>query len=85
MSKKEKLLEKLLSKSAPKNFRTDELVTLMKKCGCRYFEGGRGSGIGFYHEATGRVLQFDAPHPGSELYGYQVKKVIEFLKETREI
>ena len=85
MGKKEKLLEKLLSRPTPKDFKTGDLITLMQKCGCRYFEGGRGSGIGFYHEATKRILQFDAPHPGNELYGYQIKKVIAFLKETHEI
>ena len=29
--------------------------------------------------------QFDEPHPGKELYTYQVKAVIDFLKEVGEI
>nr|WP_297708723.1 hypothetical protein [uncultured Butyrivibrio sp.] len=39
----------------------------MKQCGCEKFEGGRGSGIGYYHVETKRILQFDGPHPGNEL------------------
>lgn len=85
MPKKEDLINKLCRKPSPKNFSKKELDTLMGKCGCKKFQGGRGSGIGFYHEETGRVLQFDEPHPGNELYGYQVKKTIQFLKEIGEI
>ncbi len=85
MPKKEDLINKLCRKPSPKNFSKKELDTLMGKCGCKKFQGGRGSGIGFYHEETGRVLQFDEPHPGNELYGYQVKKTIQFLKEIGEM
>ena len=85
MPKKEDLINKLCRKPSPKNFSKKELDTLMGKCGCKKFQGGRGSGLGFYHEETGRVLQFDEPHPGNELYGYQVKKTIQFLKEIGEI
>lgn len=85
MPKKEDLINKLCKKPSPKNFTKKELDTLMRKCGCKKFQGGRGSGIGFYHEETGRVLQFDEPHPGNELYGYQVKKTILFLREIGEI
>ena len=44
----------------------------------------RGSGIRFYHEATGRILAFDEPHPENELYPYQVKMTRQFLKEIGE-
>ena len=57
----------------------------MKNCGCKKFEGGRGSGIGYLHETTKRIIQFDGPHPGNELYRYQIKMVIQFLKEVGEI
>lgn len=49
------------------------------------FQGGRGSGIGFVHSETKRILQFDEPHPGNELYDYQIKKTIQFLKDIGEI
>lgn len=61
MPKKSKLLEKLLSKPAPTSFTIRELDALMKQCGCEKFEGGRGSGIGYYHVETKRILQFDGP------------------------
>lgn len=85
MPKKEVLIEKLCRKPSPKNFTKRELDTLMGKCDCEKFQGGRGSGIGFCHTKTQRILQFDEPHPGNELYGYQVRMVIKFLKEIGEI
>jgi len=85
MPKKEILPEKLCRKPSPKNFTTRELDALMSKCGCKKFEGGRGSGIGYYHIETQRVIQFDGPHLGNELYSYQIKKVILFLKQLGEI
>lgn len=85
MSKKQKLLEKLCRKPIPKNFTKMELDSLMRECGCEKFSGGRGSGIGYYHIKTKQVIQFDEPHPGKELYGYQIKAVIKFLKEIKEI
>ena len=57
----------------------------MGKCGCDKFAGGRGSGIGFVHKESKRVVQFDEPHPGNELYGYQIKKIIQFLKDVGEL
>ena len=44
-----------------------------------------GSAIAYYHPATNRKLIFDGPHPGNELYLYQVKMVVEFLKDIGEI
>lgn len=83
MPKKDDLIKKLQGK--PRNFTTRELDALMAKCHCVKFSGGRGSGIGYVHKETSRVLQFDGPHPGNELYAYQVKKVIQFLKEIGEM
>lgn len=85
MPSKKDLLEKLCRKPTPKNFTTRELECLMKKCGCEKFQGGRGSGIGFVHTETKRVVQFDQPHPGNELYRYQIIKTIEFLDQIGEL
>lgn len=85
MPKKSDLLDKLCRKPYPKNFTTRDLDSLMKKCGCEKFSGGRGSGIGYVHGQTKRVLQFDQPHPGNELYKYQITKTIDFLKGIGEI
>ncbi len=85
MVKRETLIKKIVAKPIPTNFTVHELDLLMKQCGCRKFEGGRGSGIGYVHERTKRIIQFDGPHPGKELYRYHIKKVIEFLREVGEI
>lgn len=85
MPKKNDLLEKLCRKPIPKNFTKAELDTLMKKSGCERYSGGRGSSIAYFHKETRRVLQFDEPHPRKELYTYQIKMTIRFLKEIGEL
>ncbi len=81
MPSKDALIKKLFSKPSPTNFTIRELDTLMKKCGCQKFSGGRGSGIGYHHIETGRIIQFDAPHPGNELYRYHINMVKRFIEE----
>ena len=68
MPKKSVLIEKLIRKPIPRNFTKQELDALMNKCNCDKFSGGRGSGIGYVHRETKRIVQFDEPHPGNELY-----------------
>ena len=85
MPKKDDLLKKLYSESYPKGFTIKDLDALMRKCGCTKFSGGRGSSIGYYHNNTGRILQFDGPHPQKELYKYQILKVKDFLSEIVEV
>jgi len=85
MPKKADLLEKLMRKQIPKNFTKNELDSLMAHCGCEKYPGGRGSAISYYHKETGRILRFDGPHPGNELYIYHVKKVREFLSDIGEV
>ena len=84
MPKKKELLEKLYRKPYPKNFTTRDLDALMSKCNCTKFQEGRGSGIGFVHNETKRVLQFDGPHPGNELYKYQIEKTKKFIDDIGE-
>lgn len=84
MPSKEKLLNKLFQKRLPRNFTKQELNALMSQCGCLKGQGGRGYGIRFFHEATGRILAFDEPHPENELYPYQVKMTRQFLREIGE-
>ncbi|MBQ7549443.1 MAG: type II toxin-antitoxin system HicA family toxin [Clostridia bacterium] len=84
MSKKEQLLSKLFAHPLPKNFTKQELNTLMKKCNCQCGSGGRGSALKYYHVPTGRILIFDGPHPGNELFAYHIQKVREFLLDIGE-
>ncbi|QIB69764.1 type II toxin-antitoxin system HicA family toxin [Aminipila butyrica] len=85
MPKKEDLLDKISRKPSPNNFTTRELDTLLGKCNCDKFSGGRGSSIAYCHRETKQTLQFDGPHPGNELYRYQIKMVLKFLKDIGEI
>ena len=85
MPKKEALLEKLFQKPYPKNFTIRELDILMSKCNCEKGQGGRGSGVKYTHVKTGRILQFDQPHPGKELYKYQIELTKDFLKSIKEV
>lgn len=85
MPKKQDLLDKLCRKPIPKNFTKQELDILMKKSGCEKYSGGRCSSIAYLHMETKRILQFDEPHPGKELYIYQIKMTIQFLKDIGEL
>lgn len=85
MPNKDALLRKLTSKPVPTNFTMRELDALMNKCGCTRFSGGRGSGIGYVYDESGRVVQFDKPHLGHELYRYHVNMVKKFLEEIGEV
>lgn len=85
MPSKKDLIRKLTAKPMPHNFTTRDLDALMSKCNCDKFQGGRGSGIGYIHLPTMRSIQFDSPHPGKNLYHYQIKKVIAFLMNIGEI
>lgn len=85
MPSKKDLIQKLTAKPIPRNFTVRDLDLLMSKCQCTKYQGGRGSGIGYRHEITRRAIQFDTPHPGKELYTYQIKAVITFLKDIGEI
>jgi hypothetical protein len=81
MSQIEVLFEKIQRKPPPKNFTVQDLDSLMSKCGCIKKSGGRGSSLKYIHEESMRVLTFDEPHPGKDLYSYQIKKACVFLKD----
>lgn len=85
MSKKDTLLKKLFQTPLPRDFTINELDTLMSKCGCEKYQGGRGSGVRYVHLDTKRMLTFDLPHPGKELKLFHVKEVKKFLEEIGEV
>ena len=85
MPGKKALIEKLCRKPIAKNFTKQDLDSLMSKCCCEKRAGGRGSSIRYCHRSSNRILTFDEPHPERELYAYQVKLVIRFLREIGEM
>ncbi len=84
MSKKEKLLEKL--KSKPKDFTYDELKTLLNYLGFYENDKGKTSGsrVAFVNENKEKI-EIHKPHPGNILKLYQIKKLLNKLKEMEVI
>lgn len=83
MSKKEKLIARLLSR--PKDFQYDESKTLLLSMGFSECNKGRTSGSRVEFVKDDATLLLHKPHPSGELKGYQVKQLIETLKELKLI
>ncbi|WP_166363718.1 type II toxin-antitoxin system HicA family toxin [Pseudomonas akapageensis] len=77
MSRKGKLLAKLLNKQA--GFTWSELVTLMSGLGYRQIEGD-GSRVKFDNGNPQAMISLHKPHPGNELKAYVKRQVIEQLQ-----
>lgn len=81
MSKKEKLIARLLSK--PKDFHYDEAKVLLQYFGFEENHKGRTSGSRVEFAKGGDTILLHKPHPSGELKSYQVKQLIETLKELK--
>ena len=81
MSRKEKLLEKLLSN--PKDLTFDEAESLLGSLGYTKDNKGKTSGsrVSFVHGESGVRITLHKPHPRKELLDYQVKQLKEHLKQ----
>ena len=80
MSKKDKLIERLLSRPADLTF--DELVTLLNQFGYSISRAGKtgGSRVTFT-DGKGDYIRLHKPHPRSILKRYQVEDIITALSE----
>ncbi len=76
MSKKEKLIQKLL---LAKTFKFSELSTLLKMLGYTELQGD-GSRVKFDNGKPEDLINLHKPHPGNEMKAYAVKQVKEKLK-----
>ena len=85
MSKKEKLISRLLSK--PKDFTFNELSSLLKGFGYIQDNKGKTSGarVAFINQATKNIIRLDKPHPDNNLKLYLVNYIITKLKEGGDI
>lgn len=83
MSKKEKLIARLLS--IPRNFTYNEAKTLMGILGFEESNKGRTSGsrVEFFNGEYSVILH--KPHPGNELKPYQIRQLIEYLTKNKLI
>lgn len=79
MSKKEKLIKKL--KTQPRDFTFNEAKTLLSLCGYIMKNLGKTSDsqVGFIKDK--KVIHMHKPHPRKELHTYQVKELINKLKQ----
>lgn len=78
MGKHEKLLERL--KGRPKDFRWEELKRLLGGLGYEE-EKGSGSRRKFFNASTGVSISLHQPHPRNELKFYQVREVLDHLRQ----
>lgn len=79
MSKKDKLIEKLLKK--PKDFTFDEMESLLSYFGYQIKQSGTGSGVKFIKDGSNEVINFHRPHPSGILKRYVLDQVIEKLRK----
>jgi len=80
MSKKHKLLKKIMSKPPKRDITYKELESLLTGLGYQKIEGS-GSRISFYNFEFDNLIELHRPHPGNELKFYQVKLIQEKLNE----
>lgn len=80
MSKREKLMQRFLSK--PADFTWNELKSLLEGLGYTLSDGGRtgGSRVRFLHPQHPPVI-LHKPHPTPVLKRYVIEQVAEFLKK----
>jgi hypothetical protein len=80
MSKREKLIQRFLSK--PTDFSWGELKSLLEGFGYSLESGGKtgGSRVKFLHAQHPPVI-LHKPHPTPILKRYQVEQIAEFLKK----
>lgn len=81
MSKKEKLIARLLSR--PKDFHYDEAKVLLSYFGFIENSKGKTSGSRVEFVCEKYTILLHKPHPNGELKGYQVKQLIETLKDLK--
>ena len=79
MGKKDKLIAQL--KTKPKDFTFNEAKTLMGLCGYSISNAGKTSGSRVCFIKGSKVLRMHKPHPKQELPAYQVKELLDELKQ----
>jgi len=84
MSKIEKLVDRLLSK--PADFTWGELTKVLNYYGYKEIKTGKtgGSRRKFADDAS-HLISLHKPHPGDILKHYQIKEVVESLKERGKL
>lgn len=79
MSKKQKLIDRLMAK--PKDFTFEEMVSLLSYFDYKLKQSGTGSGVKFIKEGSNEVINFHKPHPNGILKRYILDQVAEKLRK----
>lgn len=79
MSKKDKLIDRLLKK--PKDFTFDEMESLLSYFGYQLKQSRTGSGVKFIKDGNNEVINFHKPHPSGILKRYVLDQIIEKLRK----
>ncbi|HEV2483494.1 MAG TPA: type II toxin-antitoxin system HicA family toxin [Puia sp.] len=80
MSKREKLLQRLLS--FPKDFTWEELATLLYYLGFQEEGAGKtGGSRRKFVDVHGNVINLHKPHPRNIVKEYAIRQVVERLRE----
>lgn len=79
MSKKDKLIDRLLKR--PADFTFDEMKSLLAYFGYDLKQGGTGSGVKFIKKGSNEIINFHRPHPNGVLKRYVLEQVIEKLRK----
>lgn len=82
MSKKEKLLQRFLTNPPVKDFRWEELVTMMGHLGFELHEPKGGSSHKYFVSKSDPSRDIDAcrPHPNGILKSYQIREIRDQLQ-----
>jgi len=81
MSRKDKLLKRLLAK--PKDLTYEELNSLLRYFGYEEFKKGKTSGSrrAFVNRDSKHIIRLHKPHPKNILKMYQINEIIEELSK----
>lgn len=79
MSKKDKLLKRLLER--PTDFTFDEAISLLRHCGYDLDQSYSGSRVRFKNKELQTQIVFHKPHPHKILKSYVLDLIIEQLRK----
>ncbi len=81
MSKKDKLLQKILQIPPKKDLTFKELETILSSCGFEKIEGA-GSAVKFYNQEKDILINLHKQHPSDILKVYLIKQIQVKLLEV---
>ena len=83
MTRADKLLRKLMAVPVPKDFKWDDLTTLMRQHG--FVPSCDGGSHYVFEHTSGIRMTMSKPHPSGILKVYQVKDALEALRKVEAI